>query len=162
MSSFPEVLNRLAGLEAWSTFAVRGSGSHVSIHCGRRVPRARSLSNPSISEEARAHEGEWILFIQNAPWRLANAERVVCSWNSSNAPGGEMIAGLKQVEGRRIISARTRPPSHDLFIDFGGGWELVIFCERMDAEEHGDSYTLLGPGVAVTVGERGHIQWEER
>jgi hypothetical protein len=134
-------LRRLEGLECWGVAVGEGSGSHVTLHFGRKKERERALEDASLPEVLRRFEAQFALFVENCAWRL-DADEMICSSKSPNHDEGPMRRGLRLLAGQRVIGAAVTAPANDLVVEFSGGYWLRLFCDCFDLEEDGDNYSF--------------------
>ncbi len=136
-----EAAHKLQGLPCWGVIAGQGTGSHVSLLLGMRIPRSRPIANKHLSEEVRWNDPEFSLFVQLAPWELLRGDTLLCNSDSSNLPGDQMLNGLKALIGEKILKT-------DLSEDFG----LIIRCTSAvqlkiyhHPESAGENYSIFSP-----------------
>ncbi|MDR2874481.1 MAG: hypothetical protein LBV44_00930 [Methylobacillus sp.] len=159
MPSLEETLRSLEGKVCWSVIAGRGTGSHVSMHFGKKIPMSRPLKNTKLTEEERNFEGEFGLFIQMCSWRLEDGESVICSCHSPNDEGEEMLFGLKFIIGKKLLSAKVKNVGKDLDLLFEKNIKLLIFSTQMQNGYH--DYSVFHTGnFSLIVGPKGHVAYE--
>jgi hypothetical protein len=154
-------LKMLPGLECWGVLAGEGTGSHVTLHFGRKIERARPLRNPTLPDSLRHFKGEFGVFIQNCAWRL-DARSIVCSSKTPNDNDGAMVRGLHMLIGQHVVTATAMLPGHDLIIEFSGAHTLRLFCDCFDQEKDGDNYSLHSLARVFTVNAGGALSLESR
>src|ERR1700760_3860825 len=117
ISEFLVALGKLAGLDCWGVIAGSGSGSRVTLHLGKRIKRERPLMNPRLPELVRSHTGEYGLFIENCAWRL-DGDSTLCTSKTPNENDGPMVAGLRSLEGQRIVATLAVSGIQDVVLEF--------------------------------------------
>ncbi|MGC4013362.1 MAG: hypothetical protein QM755_02425 [Luteolibacter sp.] len=111
-------------------------------------------------EMVRNFEGEYVLYVTFGDWRLEGPEGVICTSRSSNEKDGEMVTGLRRLEGGSVTEASMSGPSNDLLLAFSHGLILRVFVNTVDEEE--DDYSIFYPEGICTVGAKGGLRWEGR
>ena len=160
---FREVGARLVGEECWSVIAGKGTGSHVSMKVGAKIPRERPLKNPTLTEDERNFEGEFELFVTEASWRVEDAESVLCTDTDENT--GKRYAHLKGLAGRKVTSASVVFPSFDLLLEFEGGLRFCVFSTfANDSEEYSDydNYIFFTQEATYSVDGRSEVSKEKQ
>ena len=88
-ASLKQALQVLVGIEVWSV--VPGESGALSMRCGGRKPFTQALTNPKLTDEERAFDGEFSLWIVGS-WRLeladAPASYAVLALNRSGNDAG--------------------------------------------------------------------------
>lgn len=140
------LLSELVGKECWSVIAGPGTGSMVTLAFGEKIRRTRPIKNPSLSEEQRQFEGEFVVFIKDAYWCLYQCGQQLCTSNESNEIDGPLLSGLRQLVGKPIISASV--------IDNRGAFELANdngFCLKISCtNDRAENYSLHHAGQIVS------------
>lgn len=144
---------RLVGERCWSFSAGAGTGSHLSLSFGRRIPRPISLTNPNLAPGARENDAEYSLFVE-CVWRLDDENGVVCGAWDDNRTDGPMLQGLARLPGHRVTAVLLRRPSLDLELAFDHGLRLAVFCDQVNEEERADNYSVFLPQTVIVVGPR--------
>lgn len=143
-------VGRLIGLPCWH--ATGGKGLAPSSFClaiGARIRRRRALRSPGFSREYRHFTGEADLLVWCA-WRLEGARTPVAS---SESPDEEIESGLQRLVGKTVLDAKVGPPGWDLVVSFSGRLTLRLFCDRVDADEHGlENWSLHFPRKVLAAG----------
>ncbi len=142
ISAFREVLNKLVGQLCWSVQA-GNIGSLASLQFGNKLPLDKPLPfpNPALTEDEHRYRGEFVLYIEDCPWRLDGTERVLATWLDSNAPDGPMVTYMKSRLGAIVTEVDITYPGLDLFLRFNDNIMLRIFPDQVDPSE-GDNYSL--------------------
>lgn len=132
----------MAGLPCWNVQA-GAVGSMASLHIGAKVPLDKPLPYPnrSLTPDEHKFRGEYVLYIEDCPWRLESTDAVIALWTQSNAPDGPMVTGLNRLIGTTIDSAQVTLPGMDLAVRFDNGLTLRVFPDQSDPDE-GDNYSL--------------------
>ena len=159
---FRDVLARLVGEECWSVIAGKGTGSHVSMKIGAKIPREQPLKNSLLTEDERNFDGEFGLFVTEASWRVEDAESVLCTSTDENT--GERYIHLKGLAGRKVTSASVAFPSFDLCLEFEGGMHFRVFSTfANDAEEYSDydNYIFFTQKATYSVDGRSEVSKEK-
>jgi hypothetical protein len=139
-SALSDATSCLIGMRCWGFRAGRGTGSHIVLDFGLKVPAARAIRNPTLTPIQRRFRGEVSIFV-TCTWRLDACAKVICGSADSNLPAGEMMKGLRSVVGRQVRSIRLCPPAHDLDICFGDR-RLRIFCDHTVPGFSEDNYSV--------------------
>lgn len=150
VSDFRGQLAKLRHKPCWNVVAGPGTGSHVALDFGRRVPRRRPLRNPCLSTDQQMYQGEYSLLVTCA-WRLQGRKRVICSSTSSNHEAGPMQTALKRLIGTRVHGISLHGPALDMKISFDGGLALLVFCDQANEKEAEDNYSFFSPSAVYTV-----------
>lgn len=167
MTSVSQLRRDLAYLKdgdgCWGITAGKGTGSMVSIQCGRKIRRSHPVNNPHLSEESRENEAEYCLFLRDCSWRLESDDEILSSSLSGNEEGGTMLAGLNRIVGQKIVDVRLNLPWMDLTIVFENGIRLKTFTlgETEPAEEF-ENFDYFVPGFVYAVSASGKLIREER
>ena len=157
-SEFCEILNKLVGIECWSVIAGKGTGSHVHVGFGAKIPREKPLRNTLLSEDERNFEPEFTLFVTEASWRVENDEAVLCTYTDENT--GKRYKHLKSLAGKKVVRAETFFPSFDLFLTLEGGVCFKVFSTLAnDSEEYldYDNYMFFTQNLVYKVGGRSEV-----
>jgi len=161
LDDFLNELRKLRDAECWAVAAGEGTGSRITLHCGRKIERGRSLTNPNVSEALRQFKGEFVVFVQDCAWRL-NADKVICTSKTPNNNDGPMVAGLHSLVGQQIVAVTASPPVYDLMIEFSGASKLHLFCDCFDQERDGGNYSFHSANQVFVVGAGGVLTLESR
>ena len=143
------MVDALRQQECWTVIAGEGTGSHVALHFGEKRPRHIPIRNSLLSEVERAYEGKIVVFLQMCCWRLDGPNGVICASTSSNEAGGEMLSGLDQLRGKKIIRAQVMHPGIDMELSFSGDICLRVFCDQ--TESGYDNYAICHCGDSSSV-----------
>jgi ribonuclease inhibitor len=153
-------LEQLVGMSCWGIVAGAGTGSHLGIHFGGKIMRARPLDNPALDETVRAFQGELNMMVWCA-WRLDHRDQMIGSWKQSNAVEGPMLAALRSLIGASVSAVSVHSPVHDLDLEFDHGVSLRLFCDQIGPQE-GDNYVLYAADKSVAAcGPAGAIETVE-
>ncbi|MFD0893726.1 hypothetical protein KBB96_08890 [Luteolibacter ambystomatis] len=152
-------LSDFVGKECWRTLAGKGTGSMFTLDLGEKIQRLRPLPSKHLDETIRNFEGEYSLYVTFGDWRVEGPEGVICTSRSSNEKDGEMVTGLKRLEGEKIVEASMTGASRDLLLAFSSGLVLRVFVNAVDDEE--DDYSLFFPQGVWTVGAKGRLRGEK-
>jgi len=150
-------LTALRRKRCWSVLAGPGTGSMVTLAFGKRVPRPRPISNPTLTEEQNRFDGELKLFLKDAAWRIDGKRGPVCSSTDNNKRGGPMLRGLNRLVGKKVTSATVAGTAADLTISFSGGLRLLVFSVQTNSEDEEDNYSIHGRVGTVAVGPKGKL-----
>lgn len=153
------VLGQFVGRRCIGFSAGEGTGSVVSLEFEPRRPRQRPLTNPSLTEEQRAGDSEYALFVECA-WRLDGPHQVICGAWDDNSPRGTMLSGLRGLLEHNVESYRLSEPGSDLEIRFDNGWIFRAFCDQVNEEEENDNYSVFCPGKILIVGTKSRLRQE--
>ena len=100
-----EFVTALEGKQCWTVVAGDGTGSAVSFSFGEKIPRECPVKNAKISHDARFFDGELKLFVQGGSiWEVDDNDTVLCTNDSDNKDGREMLTGLDALLGKRVTS----------------------------------------------------------
>lgn len=142
IEQFAEAINALVGKPCWNVLA-GAVGSLASLDIGAKVERNEPMPfrNTKMALESHKYRGEYVLYIEDCPWRLDGAEAVIATWTDSNAPDGPIVSGLNQLVGQTITGATLTRPGLDLALTFENGHVLRLFPDQTDPNA-GDNYAL--------------------
>lgn len=153
-----DLIRSIVGKECWAVCAGPGTGSHFTMEIGKKIPRARPIRNRFPSEVARKYAGEFGLFFEACAWRVEGNGGILCTSKSDNRFGGEMLYGLHQIIGRRILRVKIEKTGFDLTVEFERGLFLRSFSDAVSDEE-GDNYYYSSPEESFTVEPKGQIRF---
>lgn len=160
LTQFQEALQALVGQPCWN---VQGGaiGSLVSLHIGEKVALDKPLPYPNtgLTPDEHKYRGQYVLYIEDCPWRLDAPDRVLTAWTDDNSPRGAMVKHLRELIGTTITHVEITRPGLDLTMTFDNGNTLRIFPDQSDPEE-GDNYALSVPERTYVVGARSTVQVE--
>src|SRR5437660_12163462 len=122
-------LRHLVNTPCWGVAAGAGTGSHLSIHLGRKKPRARLLSNETLGADLQQFEGEIMLYVECA-WELRRKSRMLCNSRDDNRRGGRMLRGLKQMLGQVVRDVNVGIATLDLTLSLEGQMLFQVKCDR--------------------------------
>jgi hypothetical protein len=151
ITEFENELRRMVGQPCWSA-QISGVGSFISFNIGTKIKREQPLLNPDfkISDEERFFQGEFILYVEDCPWRIEGADKVLATWLGENTQDGEIDRAARQLVGHDVESVELARPGLDLIVKFDGGVTLRVFPDQIDADE-GDNYSLALTDKAYVV-----------
>lgn len=152
----------LNGLTCWGAVAGPGTGSHVTLHFGEKLPRKVPLNGSRTSEALRRYSGEYILFIQDCAWRMDESERMVCSSKSPNDIDGPMVTAFASAVSSRIVAADCAPSTYDLTLSLSSGQTIRLFCDCFDQENDGSNWSLHTPHSVFVVNAMLMLKQEPR
>jgi hypothetical protein len=160
-NEFQQIVQRMQGLPCWNVQA-GAIGSLVNLHLGERIPLQQPLPfpNPQLSEEAHRYRGEIVLYIEDCPWRLDGADRVLASWLDSNVPTGPIVSEMTRLVGQQVTEVALTRPSLDLALTFDSGSVLRVFPDQVDPNE-GDNYSVSLPEKTFIVAARSTLYLDE-
>lgn len=141
-----EFLSAVTGETCWSVIAGAGTGSMFTMALGDKLRRARPIPNSCLSDDQRAFDGEFVVFIKNASWRIEQRGRTLCTSNDSNASGGAMLSGLMHLVENAISSARVTDGVGSLALTFADNICLIVSC----TDENWENYSLHSPNHHAT------------
>lgn len=119
-------LDELVGEACWSAKAGLDREWLVVLDLGDKVRRSLRLANPTLSFEQRTFEGSHAVVVEGT-WRLDGPNGVIVSCLDSRYPTDRLDAGLAELVGRKVESAKAEGPAHDLEVRFEGGYVLRAF-----------------------------------
>lgn len=155
-------LRSLVDKPCWAIFAGTNTGSTVQLELGEKHPRDHILSNPHLSDEERACDGEMALLIECA-WRLDTSTAVVCGSADASDDIDLMVRGLNLLIGRAVERVEVTLPAFDLRLEFGGSLRLTIFCHNLSSNEDSpENYFFYTPERTYIVGPRGDTRENDR
>jgi hypothetical protein len=142
LEELEQALRRLVGLPCWNLQA-GAIGSLMSLHIGEKIPLNKPLPYPNtqLSPDEHKYRGEYVLYVEDCPWRLDGTDAVIASWTDSGAPDSPLITGTRQLIGQRIEGLDLIRPGLDLILYFSNGLTLRVFPDQSDPDE-GDNYSL--------------------
>jgi len=157
MASLEDALRRLVNTDCWAVVAGVGNGSRMTLHLGRKIPRAHPIQ--TADEPVRTFQGELCLFVQSGAWRLEQEPQdFLCTWNQPE----EVIAkAMRALVGTSITSVRQLTEAHDVQVEFDGRYRLTIFCDQMRDADAMDNYSIRLPGRWYTVKAGGAVTISE-
>jgi hypothetical protein len=144
----------LEGRVCRSIIAGSGTGSVVNFGFGCEVLRKQPLRNTALSEDDRKFGSELELMVYCA-WRISKAGEVQCAWRDSNEQGGDMLAGLYLLKGRRVLGAHIGALASDLNIYLEDEFLLQIFCDLTNDYDADYNYVFYRDDSCFTVGLKG-------
>ena len=158
IEAFRDAIANLIGMECWNVKA-GAIGSMASLHIGAKVPLDKPLPYPNtqLTPDEHKFRGEFVLYIEDCPWRLDGTDAVIASWLDHNDPKGPIVTGLGSLMGSKIVAADVTVPGMDLAISFDTGATLRIFPDQVDPKE-GDNYSLsIKSGDTFVVTAKSHV-----
>ncbi|NJL56545.1 hypothetical protein HC928_16270 [bacterium] len=131
LDAFENALQSLVGRPCWHVLA-GAVGSLASLDVGAKVERDQPMPfrNKGIALEAHKYRGEFVLYIEDCPWRLDGPEAVIATWTDSNAPNGPIVQGLQRLAGQTITRVELTRPGLDLALHLADGHVLRIFPDQ--------------------------------
>lgn len=145
-------LDTVRGKECWGFIAGPGTGSMITLDFGGKIPRRKPISNPTLSGEQQKFQGDVVLFIQFAAWRIDSASSVICSSTSPNDLDGPFGEGFRSLLRKRVMNIDVSSPGCDLMIEFENGFVLRVFCDQVNGEDNVCNYSLHLREKVVSVG----------
>jgi len=160
IDQFIEIMAGLVGQTCWSV-QVSGIGSLANLHFGEKIKRPKPMIHQDfrISMEERAYHGEYILYLEECPWRLDGPDGVLVTWMDSADPGGRIYEKLPLLKEHTVQNTEVFTPGLDLAVHFDGGYTLRIFPDQVDADE-GDNYSFTHRDNTYIVTARSQIYIE--
>lgn len=142
VAEYEAVLKNLVGSPCWSV-QISGVGSLVSLHFGNKLKRDQPMEHPDfkISDEERVYRGEYILYVEDCPWRIETTEAVIATWMDESTPGSPIDTSMRRFVDRTVDQIELMRPGLDLMLRFDIGQTLRIFPDQIDADV-GDNYSL--------------------
>lgn len=142
IDEFAQHIQNMTGKPCWSV-QYSGIGSLANLHIGERITRDQPMLHQDfqISMEERVYQGEFILYLEECPWRLDGPEKVEASWMDTEDDSRRILEGLGLLQDRAIQKAELTRPGFDLCLHFDGDYALRIFPDQVDPET-GDNYSL--------------------
>lgn len=151
IGSAKEFLAALVGKECWAAVAGNGTGSMVSFEFGEKIRRKRALSSPTLSPEVREFNSEFTVFVRGgAQWVLKRAkgdESLICSNDSGNEAGGEMLSGLSLLIGKKVSSTERSEDFMELALNFDNSLVFQMTCIANGM----DGYFLMFGADAIAI-----------
>ncbi len=141
-TQFENALAQLINKPCWNINA-GAIGAMASLHLGAKVPLDKPLPfpNTSLTPDEHKFRGEFVLYIEDCPWRLDGTDTVIASWTDDNSPQGPIMIGLNDLIGQTVTQVTLTRPGMDLTLTFETGTTLRIFPDQSDPDE-GDNYSL--------------------
>jgi hypothetical protein len=136
------------------------AGSWFKLDFGKKLERETPINNDKLREEQRKFIGEYTLWVRMTGWRLYLDKKCLCHCNDSNANGGPMDMGLRQLEEKKLLHFEFGKSPAELRLDFSEGYRLVL-SDWEGVKPEDDAYTLFGNGQAVTVRMNGDISLQQ-
>lgn len=145
----------------WGIAAGAGTGSIVSLHFGRKLPRVRPVDNPALDPVLRTHQGEAILFIE-CRWIIVSNEKVRFDSERDQSANGTMNRALHRLLGTFVRYLRVSMPIDEVSIEFDNGDVLTLHTDRPEADDphdnftlsYGDSSFIIGPDLGLRIEPR--------
>lgn len=152
-------IKKIIRRRCWEIAAGKTTGSMISFHFGGKLPYK---APPGLKGNVAKFEGEFILFLQDAAWRIDKNEKVVCSSEglsliNNNRSGYQ---ALRALVGKRVLNVNVRNAGWDLKIGFSGGYLLQVLSIQTD--EVMTNYSFHTPKEVIVVGPRGVVRREQR
>ena len=143
IAQFETALSNLNGKRCFNVQA-GAIGSLASLHFGEKIPLENPLPypNPSLTPDEHKFRGEYVLYIEDCPWRIEDDEKVLATWLDSNAPTGPIVVQMNNLIGKTITSTVLHQPGMDLTIVFDHNITVRIFPDQVEPDE-GDNYSLV-------------------
>jgi hypothetical protein len=148
-----KLIARMVGAVCWHVSSGGATAPSFVLVLGDKILRSSPLKNPAQPEEFRNNRGSVELLVWSS-WRLQTATDVL----ASSDQGDVGLNVLRRLVGLKIISASTKPPAWDLFIQFSDGTELLTFSDHVAPDASIDQNWELwaenrrlgaGPGSAL-------------
>ena len=141
-----DFLNHIIEKNCWSFIAGAGTGSMVSLAFGEKILRHKPLKNPTLTQEQRAFDGEFIVFIKEAPWRILDENKsTICTSDDNNEVDGLMLSGLKILIGSPVSAISI---THERFsISFKNRYSFIIRTPSKPDED--SDYSLFHNGCLI-------------
>jgi hypothetical protein len=120
--SYPLLTNAgiwLRGVQCWYVNAGGAAASSFSLSFGNRILRGSPLKNPTATNEFRAFEGEFSLYVW-CSWRLETADQAVASSDQDNELS---TIELEKLAGLTVTALDIDQRTTDLVLTFG---DLVL------------------------------------
>lgn len=144
--------SELAGKRCWHVSAGGVTAPSFLLVLGAQVPRAEPLRNESQPPNFRHNRGSVELLVW-CSWRLQTPERVLASSDQET----EGVIVLKRLIDTEVVAVKRWPPASDLQLDFSDGRTLMVFCDRVEAE----NWELWIPGWTATAGPGSNLRVEQ-
>jgi hypothetical protein len=128
IDEFEAHVQAMVGKLCWSV-QVSGIGSLANLHIGEKIQRTQPMLHQDFKLEMdeRAYVGEYVLYLEECPWRLDGPDSVIASWMDSSEHGGRIHSGLSELTNRQVQRTTVLRPGLDLVLHFAGGYTLRIF-----------------------------------
>ncbi len=151
VTQFENTLMQLVGKPCFNV-QVGAIGSMASLHFGKKIPLENPLPypNPSLTPDEHKFRGEFVLYIEDCPWRIENNQHVLATWLDSNAPTGPIVIQMRSLMNKPISDVTLIHPGMDLTITFDSDTYLRIFPDQTDPNE-GDNYAISSPASTYIV-----------
>lgn len=140
----------------WGVIAGAGSGSHVSLKLGSKIPFIKPLKNPTLTDDERGFDGEFWIYVEGANWRLESISgeppnaTLLCE-----AESPDTYSKLSQIRGLQIVDTIVHSPDWSVDLAFSSGLHFKIICDSTFGD---DNYSVGGVERApITVGARGEL-----
>ena len=129
----------------------------MTTRFGDRIALEQPVANPHLSDEMRLYDHEFWLMVY-CPWRIREGGWGLSGSQDSNEPDGVMLAGLAQLDGKRVLQVSFHEPFGDLTVVFDGGLMLQLFCDSMDPDERFSRYAFSSRGTVYSVESNGTLE----
>lgn len=151
----------LTGLPCWAFAAGEGTGSQVSLHFGRKLPRLRAIDNPALQAELRTHEGEAVLFVE-CQWLLKENNRTVFDSRAESAQENRMLRSLELLPGASVSQIEVKWPLTGVMLSFDNQTTLEISADAPKRDDAHDNFSLGVGQLNFIVGPQLHVRIEPR
>lgn len=152
--------SEIIGKNCWAVIAGPGTGSVINLYFGEKRRRARALTNPHLTPDERAFEGEKGVVVYSS-WRLESTGEIL-STSQNVGPDGIDLNQLLRVKGSVVDSIEFVSSLHDLRVGFSSGIALAVFCDIATGMEDDSNYVLFNETTSVAVTPTGRLAVERR
>ncbi len=156
---FESLLTGLAGSSVFCVYCGPASGSVLDLHFAPIQRRKRPLTNPRLSKEKQELMGTKSLFIE-CSWRLQRGPRVLAGSGDCKDDANTVFEALALLEDKVLRSVGFWRPAGgiDLDLDFGEGFQLMVFCDHGATDS--DDYSLFVDAEVYRLSQGNRIRRE--
>ena len=151
-------IKALLGKQCWAVIGGEGTGTMVTLDCGAKIPRKPILKNSTLSDVERKYEGEIVIFIEMADWRLSIFGMERFSTLNPICDEQGMMEELRGLIGKTITNVSNLESWLRVLIEFDDGFCLEIFLEEADMDD--DLYSFHFRDRIYSVKTSGQISCE--
>jgi hypothetical protein len=156
----PVPFHLLLGQPCWAVAAGAGTGSLLSLHFGRKLPRIPPINNPAVTPELRNHEGEAVLFIE-CRWSVTSKAKALFDTDGDGSAAA-MTKAAKRLAGASVRQVNVEIPPRAFSLHFDNGLTLGVTADDPDPEDPHDNYTFAAQGRSFVIGQDLRLRVEPR
>ena len=108
------------GMLCWSVVA-GGMTSYIGIDLGKQRRRARTLTNPHLTQAQREFGSDYSIFVEGAFWQLSQKDAIMTDANADCSPNGPLALGVQLLVGSHVTAVQFDSGTRSLCVDFEPG-----------------------------------------